>query len=747
MARPGTGGKKLEEVISKIATDEDLLEHLNSTEAVVVVDMYPHFCGPCEVMAGVFKRLKVDYAEAVSFVQAQTDRMNYFQAWHNKSCPMFSVWVCGVLVELVRGANSPQLERIIKEQTDLNKITKERKPIIPDIDIPQIIRPGIEFTPGAFAVTAASVSANASASDLHEGEFTVAIIKPDAMVPHIVDEILGTVKSNRFSIVKQKRLWLTVEQAQAFYAEHTDRPFFADLVQYMTSGSCLALLLRRDEAVTTWRDLLGPASAAHAREVAPRSLRALYGHAGTHNGTYGSDSPAAAQRDLELLFAPSIPALPAVPISTDVTMTVLALGPDVASSPDKVESIVARILARGYEIHKRTQVTAPREMLESWFGPCDDLDAKVVYWSEGPIEVLVIKGDDAIAHWNEMAGPADPAAARATVPRSLRAEYGTDAVRIGVWTSPDHDAAHREYGLLFPHPSNLPTRMPEVQRTLALIKPDVAGTKGDEIMERILKANFTIVEFKKFQMTLEQAQEFYVDHVGKPFYTDLTEWMASAPIYALVLEKEDAIQAWRETMGPTNAIKAREVAPDTLRAIYGTDGSKNALHGSDSPFNAAREITLLFGEGFAAPTRAFSNTNLSSRPGSSKSRPMSSKSRPASSKLLATVAAVPEGGSPTEAAPTPSTDAAPAPASPSRPASGSKSGEAPPKSPTRPPSGAEAHKSPTRPASGTEAPKSPTRPASGADGPRPPSSKKPPSSGPSRPGSRASVRKSQALLP
>jgi nucleoside diphosphate kinase len=62
-------------------------------------------------------------------------------------------------------------------------------------------------------------------------------------------------------------------------------------------------------------------------------------------------------------------------------------------------------------------------------------------------------------------------------------------------------------------------------------------------------------------MTMDQAKEFYKEHAEKPFYNDLTEWMSSAPIYAMVLEKKDAVPQWRELAGPTNSEKAREIAP------------------------------------------------------------------------------------------------------------------------------------------------------------------------------------------
>jgi hypothetical protein len=80
----------------------------------------------------------------------------------------------------------------------------------------------------------------------------------------------------------------------------------------------------------------------------------------------------------------------------------------------------------------------------------------------------------------------------------------------------------------------------------------------------------------------------------------LDEWvihrLRRTPIYALVLERENAVGAWRELAGPTNSVKAKEIAPSSIRALYGTDGSQNAVHGSDSPISSEREIQIIFGD-------------------------------------------------------------------------------------------------------------------------------------------------------
>jgi nucleoside diphosphate kinase len=109
---------------------------------------------------------------------------------------------------------------------------------------------------------------------------------------------------------------------------------------------------------------------------------------------------------------------------------------------------------------------------------------------------------------------------------------------------------------------------PTKEQTVALIKPDAYGAgRKDAIYERILEAGFTIAQESELIMTLDQATEFYKEHEGKSFYDNLINWMSSAPIYAMVLERNDAIKAWRTLAGPTNSNTARETAPERYSLI------------------------------------------------------------------------------------------------------------------------------------------------------------------------------------
>ncbi|XP_070545180.1 nucleoside diphosphate kinase homolog 5-like [Ptychodera flava] len=142
-----------------------------------------------------------------------------------------------------------------------------------------------------------------------------------------------------------------------------------------------------------------------------------------------------------------------------------------------------------------------------------------------------------------------------------------------------------------------------VERTLAIIKPDCVD-KADEIEEIILRSGFTILQKRRVHLTPEQTSDFYAEHYGKMFFPSLVAYMSSGPIVAMVLARECAISYWRELIGPTNTLKARETHPDSIRALYGTDDQRNAVHGSDMYSSAEREIRFLFPDSIVEPIPA-----------------------------------------------------------------------------------------------------------------------------------------------
>ena len=131
-----------------------------------------------------------------------------------------------------------------------------------------------------------------------------------------------------------------------------------------------------------------------------------------------------------------------------------------------------------------------------------------------------------------------------------------------------------------------------LERTFAIIKPDAVGRGLEgEILSRIHRAGFRIVAIKSMRLTKSEAEGFYAVHRARPFFNDLTNFMSSGKIIAMVLEADGAIAKWRDTMGATDPAKA---APGTIRRDLGTSIQNNCTHGSDAPETAAFEISYFF---------------------------------------------------------------------------------------------------------------------------------------------------------
>ncbi|MBN2781318.1 MAG: nucleoside-diphosphate kinase [Candidatus Marinimicrobia bacterium] len=130
------------------------------------------------------------------------------------------------------------------------------------------------------------------------------------------------------------------------------------------------------------------------------------------------------------------------------------------------------------------------------------------------------------------------------------------------------------------------------EQTLALIKPDaIAKRYQGLIIHEILEAGFEIKAMKMLHLTEEGAKAFYAVHKEKEFYEPLVEFMTSGSIIAMILEKENAVADYRELMGPTDPGAAAE---GTLRRKFAETTRRNAVHGSDSPDNAKKEIAFFF---------------------------------------------------------------------------------------------------------------------------------------------------------
>lgn len=133
-----------------------------------------------------------------------------------------------------------------------------------------------------------------------------------------------------------------------------------------------------------------------------------------------------------------------------------------------------------------------------------------------------------------------------------------------------------------------------LQRSLVLLKPDCVERRlMGQILARFEAKGFNVVALKMLRITPELSKQHYAEHVSKPFYGSLEDFITSAPVVAMAVEGLDVIRVIREMLGATNGLNA---APGTIRGDFSSSRQMNLVHASDSPESAARELSLYFND-------------------------------------------------------------------------------------------------------------------------------------------------------
>ncbi|XP_071198019.1 thioredoxin domain-containing protein 6 isoform X2 [Salvelinus alpinus] len=288
--------------------------------------------------------------------------------------------------------------------------------------------------------------------------------------------------------------------------------------------------------------------------------------------------------------------------------TVAIIKPN-AVAHGKASEIIMKIQDAGFEILVHEERTLSdseaRDFYQNKVGEAcfEDL---IQFMSSGPSHILVVSQREGSGHvvpaWREFIGPADIEEARRDKPESLRAQYGSETLFNALHGSDDSHQARRELAFFFPsfRTSSRAEQHEEegrVERTLALIRPDLARESRDEILSRIHEAGFTVSLQREVILTEEQARRFYIRHVDQDYFPALLHNMTSGPVLALALARTGAVDHWRNLLGPKDVSKAREEQPDCLRAqfmVASEEDQLNQLHGSASREEAEEEIDFFF---------------------------------------------------------------------------------------------------------------------------------------------------------
>ncbi|XP_012871084.1 PREDICTED: nucleoside diphosphate kinase 7 isoform X1 [Dipodomys ordii] len=263
-------------------------------------------------------------------------------------------------------------------------------------------------------------------------EKTLALIKPDA-VPK-AGEIIEMINKAGFTITKLKMMKLSRKEGSDFHVDHQGRPLYSELIQFITSGPVIAMEVLRDDAISEWKRLLGPANSEVARADAPGSIRALYGADSIRNAAHGPDSFASAAREMELFFPSSGGCRPAN--TAKFTNCTCCIVKPHAISEGLLGKILMSIRDGGFEVSAMQMFNMDQVNVEEFYevykGVVTDYNEMVTEMYSGPCVALEIQQSNPAKTFREFCGPADPEIARHLRPDTLRAIFGKTKIRNAV---------------------------------------------------------------------------------------------------------------------------------------------------------------------------------------------------------------------------------------------------------------------------------------------------------------------------
>ncbi|CAH8444770.1 unnamed protein product [Schistosoma rodhaini] len=590
--------KRGEIALQEEIVDEDSWNALRIKQGLIVVDVYQEWCGPCSAVVGLFKRLKTELNDdLLHFAVARADTVESFQLYRGKCEPYFLFFGGGCLVAAVKGVNPPQLEECI-----LSKLKQEHDVISGEAERVEIRDPMVI----AKELKEAEIKQKKEEEEEVEQELTLAVLKPDVVQSGVAEQIIGELEDKGIEILESQEHLFTTEEAEIFYENVKDQPYFQDLVGFMTSGPSkiiVCALKGKQDIISELRGLIGPSIFEKDSEEMNETIRAKYGTGIIKNAIHASSSKEEAARELAFFYPgyepPVITVKRTQPVGKEHEETVHATG------KHEIERTVAVLRPQAYELYKdeivkqiknsgftialEKVIQLTKEQVEEYYKEHMGqpyFGELTTVMSSGPCLALLLAREDAVAKWREMLGPESVNEAKATAPESLRAQFTMTSgknkeINLLHGSANEHEV-EKDINVFFP-----------VEKTVAAIKPDAYANR-DEIIERIESAGFHVAARIETTLTKDIARKLYENCSGQPFYDDLVNHMVSGQTLFMILTRSNAISGWRQLMGPTDPNKASDESSESIRAIYGRDILRNAVHGSSNKDEVQRIQNLLF---------------------------------------------------------------------------------------------------------------------------------------------------------
>uniref|UniRef100_A0A4X1URH2 Thioredoxin domain-containing protein 3 n=1 Tax=Sus scrofa TaxID=9823 RepID=A0A4X1URH2_PIG len=580
-------GKKRELQLQAVIDNQSLWDEMLQNKGLTVIDVYQAWCGPCKAMQTLFRKLKneLNEDEMLHFAVAEADSIVTLQSFRDKCEPLFLFSVNGKIIAKIKGANAP-----LVNQKVITLINEERK-----IAAGEMVRP--QYHEVAL-VDSDSEDAGETGYENVDELYSIVIINPDAVNARKVLEIKDKIINTQFVIEAEDKRLLTAEQVRYFYSQKADEPDFEDFVSFMTSGLSYILVISQKKEKEPPQDESEANSETEARETwddqQEGQVRGMKHKQDSlqeymrrqHLSQFCDVEENITNTTLIDIFFPDFKIMKGIKLEKILAL----LRPDLFH--EKKEDVLNIIQDEGFKIMMQRQIVLSEEEAQTL---CKEYENKDYFenliknMTSGPSLALVLLRDNCLMHWKQLIGPSTVEEAREHLPESLCIRFAMESSPINqLYGSDSLEAAEREIQHFFPP-----------QHTVALIKPHVSPEQREDILKLIKEAGFDITQVKEVLLTEDQADKVYFKIKGKAFYKDVLEILSEGPSLVMILTKWNAVLDWRRLMGPTDPEEARLLSPNSVRAQYGRNILRNAVHGASNTLEAMETINKMF-EGFLA---------------------------------------------------------------------------------------------------------------------------------------------------
>ncbi|XP_077883901.1 thioredoxin domain-containing protein 3 [Ictidomys tridecemlineatus] len=597
--------KKREVQLQTVINSQSQWDEMLQNKGLTVIDVYQAWCGPCKAVQALFRKLKneLNEDELLHFVVAEADSIVTLHSFKDKCEPVFLLSLNGKIIAKIEGANAPLINRKVT-----NLINEERKIVAGEMERPEY---------NEILLMDLDLEENEEApGDNVEEHYSIILIRPDAVVNNKALEIKKKIIKEGYVIEVEEAMMLTEGQVRDFYGQIEDKPDFEDFVSLMTTGLSYVLVVSPgnekpdsleeaqldiesneppedlpeaevNDTLTTMKKLpeaeeVNDTLDTLATMKKQDSLQALLDRQHVSQYCDIEDDATNVARLLDVFF-PDFKLMK----SRNEGKTMALLRPDLVH--ERKDEVLDIIEAEGFKILYQRQTELSEEeaqMLCEEYENEDYYDKLIENMMSGPSLLLVLLRENCLQYWKKLLGPTTVNEVNEDFPESLCARFAMDGLPFNqLYGSNSSEIAQRDIEYFFP-----------LQSTLALIKPHVTHEQREIILKIIKDSGFDLTQLKEIVLTPEEAKKVYFRIEKKEFYKDVLAVLAEGPSLIMVLTRWNAIAEWRRLIGTVDPEEARLLSPESIRARFGINILKNAVHGASNTLEASEAISRVFGD-------------------------------------------------------------------------------------------------------------------------------------------------------